>query len=203
MKRMLQGTAATAVALALVLAAAPGAQAAEATQTSAGKLSDGTDVQAITLKADNGVSATILTFGATLWKMMAPDRNGKTADILLGYDDLHSYETKPNFWGSTIGRYANRIANGQFTLDGKTYQLPQNDHGQSLHGGGKGFDMQNWKVEQVKSGPTASVVLSHVSPDGDSGYPGTVKAKVTYTLDEKGALTIQFDATPTSPRSST
>ncbi len=175
------------------------ALAADASQAPAGTLADGTPVGAVTLKAANGVSATILTYGATLWKMMAPDRDGKSADILLGYDDVASYEKRPNYWGATIGRYGNRIADGKFTLDGKSYQLPQNDHGQSLHGGGKGWDVQNWKVEQIKSGPVATAVFSLVSPDGDSGYPGTVKAKVTYSLDEKGNLQIVFEATTDKP----
>ncbi len=175
------------------------ALAADASQAPAGTLADGTPVGAVTLKAANGVSATILTYGATLWKMMAPDRDGKSADILLGYDDVASYEKRPNYWGATIGRYGNRIADGKFTLDGKSYQLPQNDHGQSLHGGGKGWDVQNWKVEQVKSGPVATAVFSLVSPDGDSGYPGTVKAKVTYSLDEKGNLQVVFEATTDKP----
>lgn len=173
--------------------------AADATQTPAGTLSDGTAASAITLKAGNGVSATILSYGATLWKLYAPDRQGNAADVLLGYDDLASYETRPNYWGATIGRYGNRIGEGKFTLDGKAYQLSQNDHGQSLHGGGKGFDVQNWKVESVKSGPVASAVFSLVSPDGDSGYPGTVKARVTYSLDEKGNLQIVFEATTDKP----
>jgi aldose 1-epimerase len=175
------------------------ALATEATQASAGKLSNGSEVTAVTLTAGNGVSATILTFGATLWKLNAPDRDGKTADVLVAYDKLSDFETRPNFWGATIGRYGNRIADGKFTLDGKTYQLPGNDHGQSLHGGGKGFDVQNWKLESVKSGKVATAVFSLVSPDGDSGYPGTVKAKLTYSLDESGNLQIVFDATTDKP----
>ena len=191
-------TAAAVSALACSFLANP-ALAADATQASAGTLSDGTDVRAVTLTAANGVSATILTYGATLWKLMAPDRDGKVADVLLAYGDVASFEKKPNFWGATIGRYGNRIAGGKFTLDGKTYQLPQNDHGQSLHGGGKGFDVQNWKVESVKSGKVATAVFSLVSPDGDAGYPGTVKTKVTYSLDESGNLQIVFDATTDKP----
>jgi aldose 1-epimerase len=184
--------------LAMTLACGP-ALAAEAAQASAGALSDGSPVTAVTLKAANGVSATILTFGATLWKLDAPGRDGKVADVLLGYDDIASYEKRPNYWGATIGRYGNRIGEGKFTLDGKSYQLTQNDHGQSLHGGGKGFDVQNWKLESIKSGPVATAVFSLVSPDGDSGYPGTVKTKVTYSLDEKGNLQIVFDATTDKP----
>tara|TARA_R110002167_G_scaffold139928_8_gene327629 strand:- start:772 stop:1899 length:1128 start_codon:yes stop_codon:yes gene_type:complete len=175
------------------------AQAAEATQAPAGALSDGTQVTAVTLTADNGMSATILSFGATLEKLMAPDRDGNMADITLGYDKLSDYESRPNYWGATIGRYANRIAGGRFTLDGTTYQLPRNDAENSLHGGGKGFDVQNWKVESVASGPVARAVFSLMSPDGDSGYPGAVNARVTYSLDENGALRIEFVATTNKP----
>lgn len=199
MMRMLQGVATIAVTLALAAGTTP-ARAAEASKAPFGKLSNGSEVEAVTLKADNGVSATIITYGATLWKMMAPDRNGKFADILLGYGDLKSYEDKPNYWGSTIGRYANRIANGTFTLDGKTYHLPLNDHGlTSLHGGGKGFDVQNWQLASISSGPTARAVFTLTSPDGASGYPGAVQARVTYSLDETGSLRIEFDATTTKP----
>jgi aldose 1-epimerase len=175
------------------------ALAAQATQASAGALSDGSAVTAITLKAENGVSATILTFGATLWKLEVPDRDGKVADVLLSYDKLSDFEARPNYWGATIGRYGNRISGGKFTLDGKTYQLPQNDHGQSLHGGGKGFDVRNWKLVSVTSGKVASAVFSLVSPDGDSGYPGTVKTRLTYSLDEAGNLRIVFDAITDKP----
>lgn len=192
-------TAASLLALGVAAGLATPALAAQATQSSAGALSDGSTVTAVTLKADNGVSATILTFGATLWKLNVPDREGKVADVLLAYDKLSDFETRPNFWGATIGRYGNRIAGGKFTLDGKIHTLPQNDHGQSLHGGGKGFDVQNWKLEQVKSGKVASAVFSLVSPDGDAGYPGTVKTKVTYSLDEAGNLKIVFDATTDKP----
>ena len=191
----------TLVALAgMAMAPINPAHAAEATTAPAGHLADGTAIEAVTLRGSNGVSATILTFGATLWKMLAPDRKGQLADILLGYDDLASYETRPNYWGATIGRYANRVAGGRFTLDGKVYQLPLNDHGQtSLHGGGKGFDVSVWKVLSVASGPSARVVLGLTSPDGASGYPGTVTAKVTYALDDKGALTITMEASTDKP----
>jgi len=176
-----------------------GASAATATQQSAGKLTDGTDVPAITLKAGNGVSARILAYGATLQSFIAPDAKGRLADIVLGYDDLAAYVDHPNFFGVTVGRYANRIAGGTFSLNGQIYHLPQNDHGQSLHGGGKGFDKVVWQVVKVQSGPTASVVLRHISPDGDSGYPGTLTTTVTYTLDEKGDLGISFEATTDKP----
>lgn len=184
---------------AALLGAAEAAHAAEARQESAGKLADGSEAQAITLKAANGVSARVLSYGATLQSLMVPGRTGKPADILLGYDDVQSYEKRPNYFGVTVGRYANRIAGGAFTLDGKAYQLPLNDKTNSLHGGFKGFDKQNWKVVTVKSGPVASVTLSYVSPDGDQGYPGTLTTRVTYSLDEKGNLGITFEAETDKP----
>lgn len=173
--------------------------ATDASRTAAGQLKDGTSVDAITLSNSHGVKARILAYGATLQSLIAPDRNGKPADVILGYDDLSSYVDHPNFFGVTVGRYANRIAGGRFALDGKTYQLPLNDKTNSLHGGGNGFDKVLWKVVSVKSGPVASVVLSHHSVDGDSGYPGNLDATVTYTLDESGNLGIRFEAKTDKP----
>nr|WP_232468880.1 aldose epimerase family protein [Croceicoccus marinus] len=185
--------------LAISAFTAPLAHAAEATQTSFGTLSDGTEVTEITLTGDNGVSVSILTLGATLHEFMVPDRDGNVEDILVSYEDLSDYAEAPNYWGATIGRYANRIAGGKFTLDGKTYQLTQNDGENSLHGGGNAWDVRNWKVESVKSGDTASVRLSLMSPDGEAGYPGAVNAAVTYFLDDAGSLRIQFDAATNKP----
>jgi aldose 1-epimerase len=173
--------------------------AAEASRAAAGQLKDGTSVDAITLSNSHGIKARILAYGATLQSLVAPDRNGKPADVILGYDDLSSYVDHPNFFGVTVGRYANRIAGGRFMLDGKSYQLPLNDKTNSLHGGGNGFDKALWKIISVKSGPVASVVLAHRSADGDSGYPGNLDATVTYTLDEKGDLGIRFEAKTDKP----
>jgi aldose 1-epimerase len=175
------------------------ALAAEGSRAPAGRLADGTAIEAITLKNGKGVSATILTYGATLQKLSGPDRNGHSADVLLGYDDLAGYIDHPNYFGVTVGRYANRIAGGTFSLDGKAYQLPLNDKVNTLHGGGKGFDKQAWKVVSLKNGPTATLLLSLTSPDGDSGYPGQLDATVTYTLDEAGNLGIAFDAKTSKP----
>lgn len=174
-------------------------RAAEASQESAGRLADGTEIFAITLKAQNGVLARILTYGATLQSLMAPGRDGKVADVVLGYDALAGYVDHPNYFGVTVGRYANRIAGGRFVMDGKSYQLPLNDKANSLHGGGKGFDKQPWKIVSMTSGPTASAALSYVSPDGDAGYPGTLDVRVTYSLDESGNLAISFEAKTDRP----
>lgn len=177
------------------------ANAAEpgAVREAAGSLSGGEPVEAITLSNGQGVSARILTYGATLQALTAPGRDGTPADIVVGYDDVAAFEKQPNYFGTTIGRYANRIAGGRFTLDGKVYQVPTNNGANSLHGGGKGFDKQNWRIVAVGSGTTPSVKLAHRSADGDSGYPGTLDATVTYSLDASGALTIVFEATTDKP----
>lgn len=164
-----------------------------------GTLEDGTPIDAVTLTNDHGVSARIIAYGATLQSLTAPDRDGKSIDILLGYDDLASYVNKPNYFAVTVGRYANRIAGGKFSLDGKTYQLTLNDKTNSLHGGTRGFDKQVWRITDVKDGPVASVTLALTSPDGDQGYPGTLQATVTYSLDQKNQLTIDFDAATDKP----
>ncbi|CAN5247731.1 galactose mutarotase [soil metagenome] len=196
------GTARTAMALGCAMTAmlvGTSAQATDASRAPAGTLTDGTAIEAITLANGHGVSARILTYGATLQSLIGPDKAGKPADVILGYDDLVSYVDHPNYFGVTVGRYANRIAGGRFTLDGKAYQLPLNDKTNSLHGGGKGFDKQVWKIVAIKSGPTASLVLSHTSPDGDLGYPGKLDVTVTYSLDEAGALTIAYEAKTDKP----
>lgn len=164
-----------------------------------GQLPGGQQVEAITLSNGRGVSARILTFGAILQSLTSPDRTGKSADILLGYDDLQGYVNDSSYFGSTIGRYANRIAGGAFTLDGRSYQTPRNDGSNSLHGGTSGFDKKLWKVAALGAGAPASVTLTLTSPDGDSGFPGTLEVRVTYRLDEEGALTISFEASTDKP----
>jgi len=186
-------------ATALTIVSPHAANAASAKREAFGKLPDGTAIEAVTLTGSNGVSARIMTLGATLQSFNAPDRNGRAADITLGYDDAASYVTAPNFWGQTIGRYANRIAGGRFTLDGKPYQITLNDKTNTLHGGTVGFDKHIWKIVSVTNGAQAKVVMTLTSPAGDQGYPGTLSVKVTYALDDKGALTIDFHATSDAP----
>ena len=172
------------------------ADAATTRRESAGTLADGTAVEAVTLSAANGVSARVLTYGATLQAFSGPDRNGKVADVLLGYDDAKDYAEHPNYFGVTVGRFANRIGGGKFTLDGKSYQLPLNDKVNSLHGGKVGFDKQPWRIVAVKDG---SVTMALTSPDGDQGYPGKLDVTITYTLGDDGALTIAFGAKTDRP----
>lgn len=197
--RKVSNRGAAVIALAVTCLAGGSAIASDVNRAPAGTLKDGTAVEAVTLSNSHGMSAKILTYGATLQSLVAPDKTGKPADVVLGYDDLASYVDHPNYFGVTVGRYANRIAGGAFTLDGKRYQLPLNDKSNTLHGGGKGFDKTVWKVVSIQSGPTARLVLAHSSPDGDSGYPGKLDATVTYSLDEAGALTIAFEAKTNKP----
>lgn len=164
-----------------------------------GTLPDGTAIEAVTLRNAHGVSARIITYGATLQALVAPDRRGHAADIALGYDDLAGYVQHPNYFGATIGRFANRIAGARFTLDGKSYSLALNDKPNSLHGGLKGFDKQVWHIEAIKSAAEASVTLSLTSPAGDQGYPGTLRVTERYALDEAGALSIDYTATTDAP----
>ena len=181
------------------LAVASPALAATAKRSSFGKLPDGRAVAAITLSNRAGVSATIVAYGATLQSVIMPDRNGKRADVAVGYDRLQPQLDQPQYFGGTVGRVANRIAGGRFRLDGRTYNVPVNNGPNSLHGGTTGFDKVLWEVVGTASGPTASVTLRYVSPDGDQGYPGTLTAFATYSLDEANQLTIEYKATTDAP----
>lgn len=166
-----------------------------ATRVSFGLL-DGVAAEAVELVNDNGLMARILPFGATLQSLMVPDREGALADIVLGYDEVQSYRDRPAWFGVTAGRYANRIAGGRFRLDGREYVLEANNGPNHLHGGSQGFDKRLWTVERagVDEQGDAAVTLSLVSPDGDAGYPGTLRASATYTLRD-GELVIEYAAT--------
>ncbi|PZR30878.1 aldose epimerase family protein [Caulobacter segnis] len=185
---------------ALALVTTSTATAAELTRRPFGQTPSGEAVEAFTLTNAKGVSATVITYGATLQSLIAPDKAGKKADIVLGFNDAATYVKNASYFGASVGRFANRIGKGRFELDGKTYQLALNNNGvAALHGGVKGFDKVVWKVLSTKSGPTASVTLGYVSPDGDQGYPGTVNATATYALDEQNQLTITYGATTDKP----
>jgi aldose 1-epimerase len=183
-----------------VLIASSGALAATAVRTGFGKLADGRQVEAVTLSNGHGVSATVITYGATLQSLIAPGRNGAKADVVLGYADGAAYADHGGYFGASVGRYANRIADGRFTLDGKAYQLAKNDHGlAALHGGERGFDKQLWKIVDVRGGPIASVTMSLTSPNGDQGYPGKLNVTATYSLDERSDLQVDYRATTDRP----
>lgn len=181
--------------LAAMAIAAPAADAATAKRGTFGKLPDGRTVDSVLLTNKRGVSANIIAYGASIQSLVMPDRVGKKADIALGHESMEGYLKFPNFIGSTVGRFANRINAGRFTLNGQTYQTPLNDTTNSLHGGSMGFDKVLWDVVSVKDGPTASVTLRYVSPDGDQGYPGKLTVDATYSLDEANNLTIEYTAT--------
>jgi aldose 1-epimerase len=175
------------------------AQAATATRAAFGALSDGTKVEAVTLTNGAGMSAKIMTLGATLQALFVPDKTGHNGDVVLGYDTAQEYLSRPNFFGASIGRYANRIAKGKFSLDGKTYSLAANDGPNSLHGGTKGFDKRMWKIDSVASGADAKVVMSYVSADGEEGFPGELKVTATYSLNEQNELKLEYRATTSKP----
>jgi aldose 1-epimerase len=186
-----------AIGLAALAGAAMSAEAsaAEVTRAAFGKLPDGRAVEAITLANRKGMRATIITYGASIQTVIVSDRNGHGADVTLGYANMQGYLEQPQYFGSTVGRVANRIAKGQFTLDGKTYQVPVNNGPNSLHGGTKGFDKVLWTVADTHKGPSASVTLRYVSPDGEMGYPGTLTVTATYALDEANNLSVDYRAT--------
>jgi aldose 1-epimerase len=157
-----------------------------------GQTADGQNVDLYTLTNSNGMEADISTYGAIVVSLKTPDRNGKFADVVLGFDDLKGYLGASTYFGAVVGRYGNRIAKGKFSLDGKEYTLARNNGENSLHGGLKGFDKQVWKAREV--GPE-SLELSYLSKDGEEGYPGNLSVTVTYTLTADNALKIDYDAT--------
>jgi aldose 1-epimerase len=174
------------------------ANAATATRADFGT-ANGQKVEAVTLTNGKGISARIITLGACLQSLMVPDKAGKAADVVLGYDTAQQYLDHPNYFGASIGRYANRIAHHSFKLDGKTYTTPANDGANTLHGGAQGFDKKNWKIDSVSNGAEAKVVLSYVSPDGEAGFPGELHVTATYSLDENNVLKIEYRATTNKP----
>ncbi|WP_328990710.1 galactose mutarotase [Kribbella sp. NBC_01245] len=140
------------------------------------------------------VTISMLTWGATLQRIETPDRRGRKKNISLGFDNLEDYAALSPYFGSTVGRYGNRIAKGQFTLDGKTYQLPINNGPNSLHGGTIGFDKKVWQAKVVRTDTAIGVTFTYVSPDGEMGYPGKLTSTVTYTLDKANRLNIDYHA---------
>jgi aldose 1-epimerase len=164
-----------------------------------GHLPDGAAVEKVTLRGAGGFKLAIITFGAAVQALHVPDREGRCADMVLGHDHLAPYVADRQFFGATIGRYANRVAGGRFELDGRRIQLPVNDGPNSLHGGPDGFDRQLWRVQALDDRPTPSVTLSYASPDGEGGFPAALSARVTYALAGDSAFSITFQATTDRP----
>ncbi len=152
-----------------------------------------------TLKNNNGMEVCITNFGGRVVSLVVPDAEGKPTDVVLGYDNLSQYTdsvNSPSDFGSSVGRYANRIANGKLTIDGTTYQLPRNNFGHCLHGGPSGWQYQVYDATQPDD---TTLVLTIVSPDGDNNFPGTVTAHATYRVLSNNTLDINFDATTDKP----
>jgi aldose 1-epimerase len=160
-----------------------------------GATRSGEAVEIFTLANWHGMEVRIMTYGGTVVSITTPDRLGEIAEVTLGHDTLAAYEADAMATGALIGRCANRIANGRFTLDGVTYQLSTNAGHDHLHGGVRGFQRAVWSAEPFTRGSDAGVVLRYLSPDGEEGYPGTVPVRVTYTLTGRDELVIDYHAT--------
>ena len=184
------------VATALIACSAP-----PATQSLAGVSSApfgalvGTPVQIFTLTNRNGLVAKITNYGATVTELHVPDRDGKLADVVLGFENLDGYVNGTAYFGATVGRVANRIGNAAFTLDGKRYSLEPNDKPHHLHGGRKGWSKVVWDAKPVETAAGPSLELTYVSKDGEEGYPGAVSARTVYTLTNDNELRVEMEAT--------
>jgi aldose 1-epimerase len=161
-----------------------------------GRLPGGGLVEIVTLTSGGGLQAQVLNLGAALHSMTVPDRDGNFADVVLDHPDLRAMLARPQYFGATIGRFANRIANSSFSLEGRAYVLSANDGAHSLHGGVDGFDKALWRIVASSAN---QVTLTHVSPDGDQGYPGTLTATAIYTLDDDDQLSIEYLASTDRP----
>jgi aldose 1-epimerase len=159
-----------------------------------GTTKDGQKVDLYTLKNSQGMEAKITNYGGIVVSLTAPDKAGKFADVVLGFDKFSDYETRNPFFGAITGRYANRIAKGKFKLNGEEYKLAVNNGPNALHGGKVGFDKKIWNASRVSRSNGVGLELTYTSPDGEEGYPGNLKCKVTYVLTNANALEISYSA---------
>ena len=164
-----------------------------------GETMDGTGVDQFILSNNNGMEVRIITYGGIITSWMAPDKNGDYKDIVLGYNTLAEYEAETPYFGALIGRYGNRIAKGKFSLGNQEYTLAVNNGVNHLHGGLKGFDKVIWDAKTIVSDSTVSLELSYLSKDMEEGYPGNLETKVTYTLNNKDELSVNYEATTDKP----
>ena len=171
------------------------------TKTTTKVMFEGKPIETVTLKNGKGIEIQAMTYGAIITSLTMPDRAGKPADIVLGFDRLEQYwaDPPPPYFGSIVGRYGNRIAKGQFSLDGRTYSLATNNGPNHLHGGNRGFDKVLWAVTTKESPDGSSAIFTRTSPDGEEGYPGNLQVRVTYTLNEKNELIVDYHATTDKP----
>jgi aldose 1-epimerase len=164
-----------------------------------GQTPDGKRVELYTLTNSRGMQVRAISYGAIIQAIRVPDRSGRVADVTLGFDSLQGYLTDSPYFGAIVGRYANRIARGRFTLGGRTYRLATNNGPNHLHGGLKGYDKVVWRGESFQRADTVGVKFEHTSPDGDEGYPGTVRVAVTYTLTPGNELIVEYAASADRP----
>jgi len=164
-----------------------------------GKTNDGTPVEQYILRNSHGMQATVITYGATLQSLKVADKHGKFDDVVLGFDDVQGYQKGTAYFGATIGRFGNRLAEGAFELDGKRYQVPQNDKTNALHGGPQGFDKKVWKAQETKDKDSVGVTLTYLSADGEMGFPGNLTTEVTYRLTDNNELRIDYKASTDKP----
>jgi aldose 1-epimerase len=165
------------------------------TRTAFGRTPSGDAVEAFTLTNAHGLEMRAVTYGGIIVSLSVPDRGGRVADVVLGHDSLEEYLSDSSYFGAIIGRFANRIAGARFTVEGTPYRLAANDGPDHLHGGRTGFDRVIWDAAPFRTGHAAGVALSYTSPDGEEGYPGTLHARVRYTLTDRNELMVDFLAT--------
>ena len=165
------------------------------TKTSFGVMPDLTKVDLYTLVNHSGITMKVTTYGGIITELLVPDKNGKSSDIVIGFDSLPDYLANNPFFGALIGRYGNRIAKGKFTLDGKEYNLAKNNGPNHLHGGVKGYDKVVWEAKEFKTDSTVGLKLHYLSKDGEEGYPGNLDITVTYTLSDDNSLAFVYIAT--------
>jgi len=159
-----------------------------------GKTGDGRPVALYTLTNSKGMEVRAMTYGGIIVSIRVPDKNGKIGDVVLGHDNVDGYLVNPPYFGAIVGRYANRIAGGTFTLDGVKYTLPKNDGPNTLHGGLVGFNKVIWEAKEFKNSKGVGVAFSYLSKDGEEGFPGNLKVKVTYTLTDENQLMVDYEA---------
>jgi len=164
-----------------------------------GKTVDGTIIEIFTLHNRAGMEARIMTYGGIVVSLTAPDRDGKFADVVLGYDHLNDYLKFNPCFGALVGRYANRIGGAKFSLEGKTFTLPKNNGGNCLHGGLKGFDKVVWQAKPAETAEGPALELAYLSKDGEEGFPGNLSVKAVYTLTHENELRVDFSATTDAP----
>ena len=188
---------------AILVGVAPvfGAQSSRISMKPFGKTPDGHEVSLYTLSNKSGMEVSITNYGGTITSIKVPDKNKHLDDVVLGFDNLEGYTSPSNksYFGATIGRYANRIGHGTFTLDGKTYHIPSNEGQNALHGGTVGFNKRIWTAKQVSGAHGPALELHYLSPDGEEGFPGNLSVTVRFSLSDQNEFRVEYMATTDKP----